>query len=113
MTERRAPFRGRPALTGWAAAALAVTGSLAVPACGGETVNQPVGKADGGVADAASEAPFMGGVCNVAVDAAFPDAAPDAPFSGGGICAVAVDADVLDAATDDAAPDATYVGGIC
>ncbi len=77
-------------MTGWAAAALAVSGSLALPACGGDTVNQPVGNGDGGLTDATSELPFVGGICAVPVDAAVPDAAADdaepAPSTGGGTC---------------------------
>ena len=103
MTDHGLPSRGRPALTGWAAAALAVSGSLALPACVGNTIDQPV--SDGGTADAVSESPFTGGgICAVMVDAAVPDAATDDAQT---------DAAGPDAGTEDAQLDAPYLGGIC
>jgi hypothetical protein len=99
------PHRARPALTGWAAAALAVSGSLAIPACAGETTDTRLD--DGGVAGAGSR-----------------DAASESPFSGGGICAVfppdsgathdaSDDAAAGDAAADDAGIDVPNTGGTC
>ncbi len=100
MNDSRSPLRGRPALTGWAAAALAVSGSLVLPACAGDTINQPVsdgGTIDSGSSDATSESIITGGgICAVWVDATAPDAGPDA-----------------DGASDDAQADAPFGGGIC
>ncbi len=99
MNDSRSSSRGRPALTGWAAAALAVSGSLALPACAGDTIDQPL--SDGGTLDSGSS-----------------DATSESIITGGGICAVWVDATVPDAAADDGASDdaqvdAPFGGGIC
>jgi hypothetical protein len=103
MIDRGSPSRGRPALTGWAAAALAVSGSLVLTACAGDTVEQPGG--NGGGSDAGSEASIIGGgICAVWVDAALLDAAADAAET---------DAAGPDAVSDDAQIDAPYMGGIC
>jgi hypothetical protein len=80
-----------------------VSGSLVLTACAGDTVDQPGG--DSGASDAGSESIITGGgICAVWVDAAVPDAAPDDAET---------DAAGPDAVSDDAQIDAPYLGGIC
>jgi hypothetical protein len=92
----------RTAVAGWTAAALLVSGSLALPSCAGETV---AGPDDGGSGldtgigpglcplpvDSGVDTGYVAGICNVAVDATVdvPDAYLDTGI-GPGICPIMV-----------------------
>jgi hypothetical protein len=92
------------ALAGWKAAALVVSGSLTLPSCAGETVNDP---SDSG---SSSDTGIGPGLCPVAVDSGIDTGI------GPGICAVALDAaepDIDGAVAADATVDREIVGGIC
>lgn len=131
MTVLRSPqsFRGRPALAGWASAAMAVTGSLSVAACtfagAGDTEfassNVAPDAAQGLGADAIASTVFGAGLCAVRVDAGDlddRDASSDSPrdtLTFAGVCPVEVDAGTGDN-SDSAlvAPDSfRFVAGIC
>ena len=104
MTKNPKHARPPPAVPGWAAAALAVSSSLGLPACGGESdSDQPTGSDVG--SDAGQDASLWdtggGGICAEPTDASdVPDATALPDVGGGGICPVELDAGSLEDASE-------------
>ena len=122
MANKRKTASFRSAVPGWAAAALAVAGSLGLTACGGETGTDREADPDPSASDAGSDsatdaAQQEGTDGGEAVDAGGAGICPvEFDAGGGGICAVELDA----GADDDAGIEADAGveldaggGGIC
>lgn len=114
MTRNRKHVRQCPAVPGWAAAALAVSSSLGLAACGGESdSDQHTGPDAGGDAgqDASPWDAGGGGICAEPIDAGdVPDATTAPDVGTGGICPVEFDAGSLE---DAGATEDVGTGGLC